>query len=90
MLFRRLAVHKARESLEFLMTATREGAVLLVPIHAPRFGEAIKWRLKYKDKPDISFTDFTSMVVMREWNLSRILTEDVHFAQVGMGFELVP
>lgn len=30
------------------------------------------------------------MVVMRESGLKRILTEDRHFAQVGMGFELVP
>ena len=86
LLFRRLAIHKAKESLEFLMTAASEEAVLLAPIHAARFREAVKLRVKDKDKPEISFTDFTSMVVMQELELKRILTEDRHFAQVGLGF----
>jgi uncharacterized protein len=90
LLFRRLAIHKAKESLESLMAITDAGAVSLVPISRDRFREAVRLRVKYKDKPEISFTDFTSMVVMRESRAKRILTEDRHFAQVGMGFELVP
>ena len=65
LLFRRLVFHKAKESLDFLMTAAGEGAVLLVSINAARFREAVRLRLKYKDKPEISFTDFTSMAVMQ-------------------------
>jgi predicted nucleic acid-binding protein len=64
--------------------------VRLEPIHPARFREAVRLRAKYRDKPGISFTDFTSMAVMRELEVTRILTEDRHFAQVGMGFELVP
>ena len=90
LLFRRLVFHKAKESLEFLMAATQEGAISLAPIHTARFREAVKLRVKYKDKPEISFTDFTSMVVMLELEVKRVLTEDRHFAQVGLGFELVP
>ena len=90
LLFRRLAAHKAKESLEFLIAATGEGAIMLTPIHVARFREAARLRLKFRDKPDISFTDFTSMAVMQELELKWILTEDRHFAQVGMGFELVP
>ncbi len=63
---------------------------MLATIHAARFREATRLRLKFRDKPGISFTDFTSMVVMQELELKRILTEDRHFAQVGMSFELVP
>ena len=90
LLFRRLSVHKAKESLEFMIAATSEGTVMLTPIHVARFREAARLRLKFRDKPGISFTDFTSMAVMQELELKRILTEDRHFAQVGMGFELVP
>ena len=90
LLFRRLSVSRARESMDFLMEAIRDGAVMLAPIHAARFEEAARLRVKYRDKPEISFTDFTSMVVMQELELKRILTEDRHFAQVGLGFELVP
>jgi predicted nucleic acid-binding protein len=90
LLFRRLPAQKARESVEFLMQAVEAGSVMLVPISAPRFREAVKLRLKFRDKPEISFTDFTSMVVMRELAVKRILTEDRHFVQTGLGFERVP
>ena len=47
-------------------------------------------RLKYLDKPQISFTDLTSMLIMQEFDIYRILTEDAHFTQVGLGFQLEP
>jgi predicted nucleic acid-binding protein len=87
LLFRRLAVHKAKASLDFLVTAVEDGSVALATVNAGRFREAVRVRLKYKDRPEISFT---SMVVMQELELKRILTEDRHFAQVGLGFELLP
>ena len=90
LLFRRLSAPKATESLEFLMAAVNAGSFVLAPISPARFLEAVKLRLKYKDKPGISFTDFSSMVVMRELRLKEILTEDHHFAQVGLGFLRVP
>ena len=42
LLFRRLSVSRARESMDFLMEAIRDGAVMLAPIHAARFEEASK------------------------------------------------
>lgn len=90
LMFRRLAIHKAKESMEFLITATGEGGVMMAQVTAARFREAVRLRLKFKDKPGISFTDFTSMLVMQELEVKRILTEDGHFAQVGLGFDLVP
>ncbi|MCL5995064.1 MAG: hypothetical protein M1546_03285 [Chloroflexi bacterium] len=47
-------------------------------------------RLKFSDKPDISFTDLTSMVVMTELGITQIMTADAHFTHVGMGFQCVP
>jgi predicted nucleic acid-binding protein len=43
--------------------------------------------MKFQDKPRISFTDLTSMVVMTEMGITSILTQDEHFTQVGMGFQ---
>jgi len=60
-----------------------------VPINHARFKLAQALRIRYHDKPAISFTDLTSMVVMREFGIGKILTEDNHFAQVGLGFELI-
>lgn len=59
-------------------------------ITAERFGKAIELRRRYRDKPDISFTDLTSMVVMRELGITNILTADQHFQKVNLGFRLVP
>jgi len=50
------------------------------------------WELfkKYQDKPDISFTDFTSFVVMSEFKLKEVFTDDNHFEKVDLGFKRVP
>jgi len=55
-----------------------------------RFKAAMALRLKFADKPKISFTDFTSMVIMKELAISEVLTADNHFVQVGMGFHILP
>jgi predicted nucleic acid-binding protein len=47
-------------------------------------------RLRHSDKPDISFTDLTSFVVMEEENISEVLTNDRHFSQIDLGFTAVP
>jgi predicted nucleic acid-binding protein len=90
LLFRRLPFTTARESLESIQQAIAEGYVALDLITSAQFDQAIALRLKFKDKPRISFTDLVSMVVMRERGVTHILTEDDHFAQVGMGFLKVP
>jgi predicted nucleic acid-binding protein len=57
---------------------------------ADRFTRAWALRKQLDDKPNISFTDLTSMVIMQERHIVQVLTEDAHFAQVGLGFSLVP
>lgn len=59
-------------------------------ITTERFKKAKELRWRFQDKPLISFTDLTSMVVMEELEISDILTEDEHFAHIGMGFRKVP
>lgn len=90
LLFRRLAAPEALAAVEALLAAIDERSVSLAAITPARFAEAVKLRMKYRDRPEISFTDFTSMAVMRELKLTQVLTEDGHFAQVGLGFGLVP
>ena len=89
LLFRRLPFAAARESMELLMAGVEEGLLLLVPISGARFKTAQQLRIRYQDKPAISFTDLTSMVVMQEFEIQKIMTEDSHFSQVGSGFELI-
>lgn len=56
----------------------------------PRFILAYALRRKFSDKPRISFTDLTTMAIMSELQISEILTADVHFSHVGMGFRRIP
>ena len=90
LLFRRLPFAQAQESLKFIEVAIQKGYLQLEFITPERFSEAKRLRLKFKDKPKISFTDFTTMVVMNEFKISRILTDDDHFTQVGMGYLKLP
>ncbi len=90
LLFRRLAFPLAKKSVTFLDEAIRQGYLYLEWITPDRFEEAKKLRLRLQDKPRISFTDLTSMVVMNEMGLVQILTDDAHFMQVGMGFQKMP
>ncbi len=55
-----------------------------------RFQKAKEFRLMFQDKPDISFTDLTSMVITQDLGVKSILTDDEHFTYVGMDFQLVP
>ena len=48
--------------------------------------EAWRLRKKYRDKPDVSFTDFTSFTIMEERGIRRVFTGDKDFEKVNMGF----
>jgi len=90
LLFKRLQFASARESLAGIEKAVEEGYLLMERIDNVRFEKARELRLKYQDKPGISFTDFTSMVVMNELGIRDIVTHDEHFQHVGMGFQQHP
>ena len=65
-------------------------AVITELVTPDRFRAAMEFRLKFADKPRISFTDLTSMVIMKELGISEVMTADKHFMQTGMGFHILP
>ena len=81
---------QAREFIQRLLAKVDAGVLRLVHISPDDFQRAWQMRQKYDDKPDISFVDFTSMVVMQDLNLTDIFTGDAHFRQVDLDFRLVP
>jgi len=68
----------------------RSPFITIERITPERFQKAWELRLKFSDKPRISFTDLTSMATMNELGIIDVLTADKHFAQVGMNFRLLP
>jgi uncharacterized protein len=88
--FKRLNSYRAQQAMQQLSAAFSTERFQLIQIDEIRFIQAQNLRFKYLDKPQISFTDLTSMVVMQELNIEQVLTEDAHFIQIGLGFERVP
>jgi len=90
LVFKRLPFKTAKESLSKLDKAIEQGYLQVEWVTPERFEKAKILRLKYQDKPKISFTDLSSMVVMKELGLKDIITGDEHFEHVGMGFQRKP
>jgi len=90
LVFRRLPFGRAQRFLSTLEAAERQGSLRVEYISPERFAAAKKLRLRFRDKPLISFTDLTSMVIMQELRMKRVLTADDHFRHVGLGFETQP
>ncbi len=72
---------------EGIIQAISSSKIILENITPPRWREAWDLLKKFRDRPKISFCDFSSLVVMRESGIKEVLTNDDHFEQVGFGFK---
>jgi uncharacterized protein len=81
---------KAQATINALLARADAGTHGFVHVSPQQFRRAWELRQKYHDKPDISFVDFTSMVVMQDLGLTDIFTGDAHFKKVNLGFRLFP
>ncbi|NMB86291.1 MAG: PIN domain-containing protein [Methanothrix sp.] len=89
-LFRKVNFESAQRFIEAIFQDIREENLLLERIDEGRFNYAWLLRSIYRDKPDISFTDLTSFVLMKEADISRVFTKDRHFEMANLGFEIWP
>ncbi len=89
-LYTTLTPTQARGFINTVLSAVDAGKYELLHLSANQFRRAWDLRQKYQDKPDISFVDFTSLVVMQDLGITDVFTGDAHFQQVGLGFRLVP
>ena len=89
-LFRNVAFGSAVQFVESLFAAIESNKIRLEKITKERFEAAWSLRKKYRDKPDISFTDLTSFVLMQELRVNKVFTGDTHFEEINLGFEILP
>jgi uncharacterized protein len=87
---RTLTPAQAQGFINTLLATADAGTYLLVHVSPQQFRRAWEMRQRYHDTPDISFVDFTSMVVMQDPGIADIFTGDAHFQQVNLGFRLHP
>ncbi len=90
LIFRSTDFNRASKFFQGLIEFFKLDQHVLIHITPDHFDRAWQLRLKFNDKPDISFVDFTSMVVMQELGINTVFTGDRHFEQVNLGFQLVP
>jgi len=81
---------RTRKFFDGILESQKLGQVIIEWITAERFRVAYDLRLRFRDKPRVSFTDLTSFVVMRELGIRDALTADAHFNQAGFGFRTLP
>lgn len=72
--------------IEGILAAHRNARVKIERISEEQWSAAWKMSRKFADKTDISFTDFTSFVIMKELRIAEALTADRHYELVGLGF----
>jgi len=90
LLFRREAFEESIRFTDGIFQASHKAQLTIERVTSERFTSAWALRKRFQDKPKISFTDLTSMVIMQERSITKILTDDDHFTHVGMGFQKVP
>ena len=89
-LFMNVAFDSAVKFVESLFIMIKETQLELEKITDEVFKEAWILRKKYADKPDISFTDLTSFVIMQKKKIRKVFTGNSHFKKVNLGFEILP
>ena len=83
----RAKTHGVGFFIDAVLSAAKDGKIIIERIGESRWEKAWTLSKKYQDKPDISFVDFTSFVVMKEARISEALTADKHYEDVGMGLK---
>jgi len=89
-LFRSVAFNSAVKFIEAIFLMIEKGKIRLEKVDEERFKAAWSLRKRFQDKPDISFTDFTSFVIMQELGIRKAFTGNTHFEKVKLGFEILP
>lgn len=69
-------------AVEFGQAVLSSSVAAIVPIDRRMRGKAWKWFCEYTDK-ELSFTDCTSFVLMREQGIAKCFGFDRHFVQCG-------
>lgn len=74
----------------FTTTVVKSPFIDIQEVTGARFSKAIELRRRFSDKPNISFTDLSTMAIMVELEITDILTADRNFTHVGLGFRSIP
>ena len=83
-LYRAIDPTAAQPAVDAILESVTRSEVALIHITPDRFNRAVALRRQLSDKPYISFTDLTSVVVMHELGLTEVFSGDADFRQLGL------
>ena len=89
-LFRHKPFDESSRFLDGILRSAAAGVIAIERVSEARFNGALALRGRFRDKPRISFTDLTTMVILQELKCTDVLSADAHFLQVGLGFRILP
>jgi predicted nucleic acid-binding protein len=90
LLFKREIFSEAVTFVQGILDSANINKISIEKVTLPRLIKTWELRKKLQDKPQISFTDLTSMIIMQELGIQYVLTDDSHFLQVGFNFICIP
>jgi predicted nucleic acid-binding protein len=90
LVFARRPFHEAWRFAEGILKSEAKKLIWIERVGQERFSRTVELRKHLADKPRISFTDLSSMVIMMELGIRDVLTADQHFSHAGFGFHTLP
>ncbi len=90
LLYLRASTERAERYITGILKSSEDNQLVIERITPTRFQKAWSLRKKYGERADISFTDFCSFAIMKEFQIERVLTGDAHFEEVNLGFTRMP
>ncbi len=88
-LFRIIPHESSIRFFETVLQSVEKGELSIERVDEGRFQQAWLMRKKYSDKSTISFTDFSSFIIMQDLRIKQAFTGDNHFLKVNLGFEII-
>jgi len=90
LLYLRASPERTERYITGILKSSEDNQLIIERITPTRFQKAWGLRKKYGERADISFTDFCSFAVMKEFQIEQVLTGDAHFEEVNLGFIRMP
>ena len=85
----RCAFDELKRFVKVFNEARQAGYFNLLRVVECDFEAAVDLKLKLADKPRISFTDCTSVVLMKKHGVDKVVTEDKHFGWIDGKIEVL-
>jgi len=90
LLFSRFPFTQSEKFFSSLLEAGEKELLSIMHINREDFYPIYSLRKKYRDKPQISFVDLSTIWLISELKIKAIITDDEHFHKIGLDLRILP